>query len=230
LRGLRGHFHRFVDERLREIALLSALAVSSCGASPGERAPSDPLRAAPGRGEFPEEPRALLRYHSSRFKLSLPLPDGHLWKIDDHKNAALVALHLPTRSTLTLQSFTEPEVMNRQKCEARASAMGLLALRDPRTVEDLAIAVPEGYDSRIWVALETGSSSGSFSGAPLSGHVFLFGAFVHKCLFVHYATDVSSERDEALLTSRLAVARLRIVGGIEMEPFDEPPKIRTPGQ
>jgi hypothetical protein len=162
------------------------------------------------------------------------LPDGHLWKIDDHKGAALVALHLPTRSTLTLQSFTEPEVMNRQKCEARASSMGLFALRDPRTVEDVAIALPDGYDSRVWVALETGSSSrsssGSFSEVPLSGHVFLFGAFVRKCLFVHYATEVSSERDEALLTSRLAVARLRIVGGIEIEPFDEPPKIRTPGQ
>jgi hypothetical protein len=227
---LRGRFHRFVRERLREIALLSALALSSCGASPGERAPSDPRTAGPGRGEFPEEPRALLRYHSSRFKLSLPLPDGHLWKIDDHKSAALVALHQPTRSTLTLQSFTEAEVMNRQKCEARAIAMGLFALRDPHTVEDLAIALPDGYDSRIWVALETRSSSGSFSGAPLSGHVFLFGAFVRKCLFVHYATEVSSEKDEALLTSRLAVARLRIVGGIEMEPFDEPPKIRIPGQ
>jgi hypothetical protein len=201
--------------------------VPSCGGAPtAVGAQRDPRQQGPGLGEFPDEPHALLRYHSLRFGLSVPLPDGHAWKIDDHKSPALVAEHPPTRSTLTLQAFTEPEVMNRQKCEERARSMGLVSLRDPRTVEDVVTALPGAYDSRVWVALESGRSSE----APLSGHVFLIGAFVRKCLFVHYATEVASEREESLLTSRLAVARLRILGGIEVDLFDQPPKAREQAQ
>jgi hypothetical protein len=204
------------------VALACAIATSCGGAETGERARSQLAVADPGGGEFPDERHELLRYHSWRFGLSVPLPDGHGWKIDDHKSAAIVALHPATRSTLTLQTFTEAEVMNRQRCEESARAAGLFALRDPHTLEDLAIAMPDAYDSRVWVTLEAGASPE----APLSGHVFLFGAFLRKCLFVHYATQVSSEREEPLLTSRLAVARLRIVPGIEMDPFDRPPKAK----
>jgi hypothetical protein len=172
-------------------------------------------------GEFPDEPRALLRYRSQRFHVSVPLPDGHAWKIDDHKTALLVAQHPATHSTLSLETFTEPELMNRQTCEARAREMGLVSLHDPRTLEDRVLVGPDAYDSRLWVALEAGSSPG----APALGHVFLFGAFVRKCLFAHYATEVASEKDEPLLTSRLAVARLRILAGIEVLPFDQPTKV-----
>jgi hypothetical protein len=153
--------------------------------------------------------------------LSVPLPDGRAWKIDDHHRPELVATHAPTRSTLTLSSFTEPELMNRQSCEARARESGLVTLRDPRTIADETTVGPDAYDSRIWIALETGNSSGS----ALTGHAFLFGAYVRKCLLVHYATSVPSVTDEPLLTSRLATARLLILGGIQMEPFDEPARI-----
>jgi len=35
---------------------------------------------------------------------------------------------------------------------------------------------------------------------------------------------VATEKEESLLTSRLAVARLRILAGIEVLPFDQAPK------
>jgi hypothetical protein len=202
------------------VAILSVFLAACADAPKVAVAPLSP-GGKPTQGEFPDEPRSLLRYRSLRFGLSLPLPDGHAWKIDDHKTGALIAEHAATRSTLTLQTFSEPEIMNRQKCEARVRDMGLVALRDPHTLEDLTTVGPEAYDSRVWVALETGASPSS----PLSGHVFLFGAFVRKCLFAHYMTQVASEKEEPLLTTRLAVARLRILGGIEIVPFDQPPRV-----
>jgi hypothetical protein len=169
---------------------------------------------------FSDDGGPLLRYRSARFDLSVPFPDGPAWKIDDHSTAALVARHPPTSSTLTVQAFGEPVVMNRQKCEASSREKGLVTLRDPQTIEDLRTTGPDAYDSRIWVALESRGSPE----APLFGHVFLFGAFVRKCLFLHFATSVASERDEDVLTTRLAVARLRIIGGVRVVAFDQPPR------
>jgi hypothetical protein len=187
----------------------------------GERpAVMAPVQAAGQDGVFPDEPHAL-RYHSLRFKLSVPLPDGHAWKIDDHRGRELVATHAPTHSTLTVYSFAEPDLMNRQSCEARARESGLVTLRDPRSIADETTVGPDAYDTRIWIALEAGASPE----APLMGHAFLFGAYVRKCLFVHYATSVPSQKNEPILTSRLATARLLILGGIRIEPFDEPARI-----
>jgi hypothetical protein len=150
----------------------------------------------------------------------VPLPDGRAWKIDDHHDRALVARHAATRSTLTVMTWGEPELVNRQKCQQRASETGLLALHDAHTIEDSVTVGPDAFDSRVWIALEAGASSD----AALMGHALLVGGFIRKCLFVHYVTEVSSEREEALLTSRLAVARLRVLSGIQMEAFDEAPR------
>lgn len=203
-------------------ATLTPFLTSACGSAP-------PKVMAPGlpgeegeNGAFSVEPRALLRYHSPRFKLSVPLPEGRGWRIDDHSRRELVATHSATRSTLTLYSFAEPELVNRQSCEARARESGLFTLHDPRTVADEVTIGPDAYDTRIWIALEAGASSES----PMTGHAFLFGAYIRKCLFVHYATSVPSQRGEPLLTSRLATARLLILAGLRMEPFDQPPKAR----
>jgi hypothetical protein len=112
--------------------------------------------------------------------------------------------------------------MNRRSCEARARDNGLFTLRDPRTVADEATVGPDAYDSRVWIALEAGASSAS----ALTGHAFLFGAYVRKCLFVHYVTSVPSASDEPVLTSRLATARLLILAGVRLEPFDQSPRVQ----
>lgn len=226
--GVAGRAAAFVLRSRMVLAPLSApfLGLACSGASASVVAP---LRAGGGTGQdraFPEGPHTLLRYHSLRFKLSVPLPDGRAWKIDDHRERELVATHAPSRSTLTLYSFAEPELMNRQSCEARARENGLVTLHDPRTVADETAVGPEAYDTRIWIALEAGASSES----PMTGHAFLFGAYVRKCLFVHYATSVPSGRDEPLLTSRLATVRLLVLSGIRMEPFDEPARTGMKGE
>jgi hypothetical protein len=175
-----------------------------------------------GPAVFSDDDRSLVRFHSLRFKLSIPLPDGQAWRVDDHSRRELLATHAPTHSALLIYLFTEPDLMNRQKCEARARELGLVARGDLRTVEDAVTVGPEAYDTRVWVALAAGRAPGD----KLAGHVFGFGAYIHKCLFFHYASDVASDHDEPLLSARLATARTRILAGIGVDPFDAPPRER----
>jgi hypothetical protein len=203
------------------VVVLAGPIVGACGAAePSVQAPTaGPVAPSTGPVVFADD-GALKRFRSNRFRVSIPLPDGRTWKIDDHTRPELVARHAPTSSSLTLYSSIEPDLVNRQKCEERARALGLVPPGELRTVEDQATVGPDAYDTRIWVAL----SAGRAAGAPLVGHVFAFGAYIHKCLFFHFASEVASDRFEDALSSRLATARLRIFGGLALEAFDEPPR------
>jgi hypothetical protein len=187
---------------------------SGCGATPQAPASS----AAPGAAAtFANDPKPL-RYHSARFEMSVPFPDGHGWKIDDHHTPLLVATHAATASTLTLGVSIEPVLMNRQRCEAAARERGLVHDDGFQTVADEIIVGPGSYDSHITVAALPGAAPHRST----SGHVFLFGGYMKKCLFVHYETNERDGEDEAALSTRLAVARLQILGGIKMQVFDVP--------
>ena len=154
------------------------------------------------------------KYHSKRFLLTVPLPDGHAWKIDDHKGAALVATHPGTGSILAIQTTQEEELMNRQRCEERARKLGWVPSARLTTVDDHVITGPEAYDSRVWVALDPDHAD-----TRVDGHVFLFGAFLRKCLLVHLTTSVATVKDEAVLAGRLAIAADRIVKEITLDPL-----------
>lgn len=148
--------------------------------------------------------------------MTIPLPDGRTWKIDDHHGAELVALHPPTDSHLTVVVTQEDELMNRHRCSERARARGWFDERLLDTVEDRSQVGPEAYDSRVWVAVDAGGKPDKKS---LTGHVFLFGAFLRQCLLVHLTTSVPSREDEAVLATRLAVASTRIAGGVTVDPL-----------
>jgi len=107
----------------------------------------------------------------------------------------------------------EDDLVNRQKCEERARALGWVASPTLTTVEDQVTIGPEAYDSRVWVALDAAKPGGE-----LEGHVFLFGAFIRRCLLVHVSTRVASAKDEDVLSERLALARARIVRGLTIDP------------
>jgi hypothetical protein len=186
--------------------------------------------AAPGPAAPLPDPAALfltdlkpLRFHSARFELSIPFPDGHAWKIDDHRTPLLVATHAATSATFTLELWSEPELMNRQRCEASARTRGRVLDTSFQTVADEVIVGPGPYDTHITVA----ALPSSLPHRTLSGHVFLFGAYMRKCLFAHYETVEREGEDEATLSARLAVARLQILGGIRVEAFDVPDVART---
>jgi hypothetical protein len=112
--------------------------------------------------------------------------------------------------------------MSRQKCEERARELKLVPGPELQTLEDAVKVFPDAFDTRVWVALQPGASAEQ----PVVGHVLAFGGFLRKCLFFHFASEVPSARYESVLSSRLAVARLRIFGGLDVDSVAEVPRSR----
>lgn len=207
---------------LRSSAALLLSAIVACGDPPATKAPLAGATDADGGAaprahapEFPTDEASWGKFHSKRFQVTVPLPDGKAWKIDDHKGATMTAVHAPTSSTIALIATQEENLMNRQRCEERARAIGMVPANSERltTLEDQVHVGPEAYDSRIWVALDPGKPDGG-----VEGHVFLFGAFLRRCLLVHLSTTVPNARDEEVLASRLAIANARILKAITIDP------------
>jgi hypothetical protein len=162
---------------------------------------------------FPEPESSWPKVHSVRFHASLPLPEAREWVVDDQSRAELVATHAATRSRVVLFFETEPALMNRHRCEARARELGMVPNGALHTVEDSVTVGPEAYDTRVWVALEPSKTERG----PITGHVFAFGAYVRKCLYMHFTSEIPSGQDEAILSQRLALARVRILQGITLD-------------
>ena len=215
--------------RLLVVSSLVSLApsASACAASPRPAAASaQPV--SPATASFPDDDRPLPRYRSHRLALSLPLPDGRAWRIDDHSAAALVATHAPTRSRLVVSVFSAGELVGRAQCEELARSRQLVPEEDPRTrrtVEDEIAITQETFDTRIEVTLEPGSGPDH----SLTGRVMAFGGFLRRCYAFVYSTEVDAASDEAVLSSRLAVVRARVLGGLELEPFDAVSRDPAPG-
>ncbi len=196
--------------------LLLCIDSAGCGDPPPVNAPTrqDPaVKADPPSPEFAESTWG--KFHSERFQLTVPLPDGKHWKIDDHTQPQLVAKHAGTSSAVTLYTTFERDLVNHKACEDRARDAGLVP-KELRTVESTVTIGPEAFDSRIWVAIEQGNASAKDS--RLTGHIFLFGAYVRKCLFFHLATTVPTAQDEPRLSARLASARVSMVADLKIDP------------
>lgn len=193
---------------------LFTLLAAGCGDPDATKPPQSPTGAATSAApRYPADDAAWGRYHSKRFQLSFPLPDGKNWRIDDHSRPSLFAIHEATSSRIHVIATQEDELVNRQKCEARARALGWVASETLTTVDDQTTIGPEAYDSRVWVALDAAKPGGE-----LEGHVYLFGAFIRRCLLVHVSTKVASARDEEVLSERLALARARVIRGLTLDP------------
>jgi hypothetical protein len=201
----------------RRGSLFVFLILVACGSPATPQAPTESSSAngAPPRPpQFSTEDAAVGRFHSKRFQLSFPLPDGKTWKIDDHSKPELFATHAPTSSSVMVVTTNEEELMNRARCETRARELGHVPKGDLTTVENEVVTHPEAYDSRVWVALDPGRPGGG-----VDGHVFLFGSFLRRCLIVHVATTVSSAKDLDVLSSRLAIVRGQVIRGLKLDPM-----------
>ncbi len=173
-----------------------ALALGGCApaATPAARAPSPPVAFAVARaGSF----------HSARFELSLPLPDGSAWRIDDHRSPWLVARHEATRSTLRVRAWSEPEVVRHASCEARARgfAPDLPQPDTARVVDDRYLAL----DGDLAAHLVTAVAPAPGERDLLEGSVLLVAADVHRCLVLSYVTLAAGDGAPAVLGERLAV-------------------------
>ena len=197
--------------------LVAALALVACSGEPASKPPEAPVDV-PIKGKPPgytTDVESWGKFHSKRFQVTMSLPDGKAWKIDDHKEADTIAVHEATSSRITVRATNEPELMNRKRCEERARALGIVpdnAEKALMTVEDEVWVGPEAYDSRVWVAIEPGRPGGA-----VAGHVFLFGSFIRRCLFVHLTTLVPNAKEEEVLATRLAVAKEKMVKAVTLD-------------
>jgi hypothetical protein len=201
--------------------LLLASGAWMCGCTPGATstaiAPAPPV---PRAAAFADDPAPLLRYHSRRLGVSLPLPDGRQWRIDDHSQPELVATHAATRSRVTVAVFHADQIVGRAQCEALSRARKLVPAGDLVTLEDAATLTQQTFDTRVWVAVEPGAGP---AGA-LVGHVMAFGGFLRKCFAFVFSTEVVGVEDEPVLSARLAFARERVLAGLALEAFDAVPR------
>ena len=202
-----------------------AAGVGGCGAQgPVVQTASIARAQEPPARPYPEALEEWGAYRSARFRMTIPLPSLRAWRIDDKSRPELVATEASTHSTLTVLSEIEPSLVNHQLCEARARTLGLVPDGAMQTVEDVVTVGPEAYDTRIHVGVEKGVGPEK----RLVGHVFAFGAYVTKCFVLHLATEVRSDGDEQALSQRLAMARIRTLGGIKVEELGTVPRGKSP--
>ncbi len=190
-----------------------AALVVSCANAGGGAAHVEPASRPPAPATFPDDPRPLPVYHSARLGVSLRLPDGKAWRIDDHSRPELVATHAPTRSRVTVAVMRTEALVGRQQCEALAIERKLVPRGEMRTVEEAVEVRQETFDTIVRVAIAPGSGPGE----PVVGHVMAFGGFLRKCFVFDYATEASGAAEEEALSARLAVARARILGGLRLD-------------
>jgi hypothetical protein len=203
------------------LLLLPALGCATSGPVVAPVAPR-----APHAATFPDDPAPLPRYHSERLALSLPLPNGKQWRIDDHTRRELVATHAATSSSLLVSVFRTDALVGRNECEGFARERKIVPTGELHTLESSVEITQENFDTRIWVAIEPGPTPES----PVVGHVMAFGGFLRKCYVFDFSTRVDAAGDADVLSGRLAYARARILGGLKLDELGAVPRQPPPQQ
>jgi hypothetical protein len=179
--------------------LALGLVLSGCageGPEPAVR-PAAPAGAA-RPAEFSDT--AWGSYRSKRFGLALPLPDAGAWRIDDRATQWLEASHEATGSELAVRMWHEDEIVNRDRCEARAR--GWRQLPPPEDIEVLRrdrVPVPPEYDTAVSVGVVAPRP-----GVPLTGVALAFGGWAHGCFAFVYRTTAAGPGAEMAIAARLA--------------------------
>jgi hypothetical protein len=227
------------DARLRGILFfgLSLGSLFACGSPPQEAhgpAAATPAEVRPPASDFAGDAAPLPRYRSKRLGLSLGLPRGAAWRIDDHSSAALVATHEPTRSRVVVAVLFADAIVGRDQCQALAEERMLVPplAASAQTLEDEVVVTQRTFDTHIRVALDPGDGPSR----PLVGHVLAFGGYLRKCYAFDFRTEVSNAERADTLSARLAFARARILGGLILDSFEptarslpsDPPFSSTP--
>ena len=192
-------------------AALAACALAGCAESrPAHPSPpvAAPAGSQAGRGAGWDQGK-WGTFHSQRFDLRLPLPDGAAWRIDDHKGSWLPATHPPPGSTLRLRMVLESHALNRAKCEAvvREAERALPVSRSDQVIEDVASGGPPGWDTHVVTFVQPDRRDET----KLTGQLLAFASNVRKCLGFHFVTDATGADARPTVAARLSDAKERIV-------------------
>ena len=194
------------------VALAAFVFIAACSGAPPPAAEVAPVAPAPAlKKSF--EGASWAPFHSKRFELSVRLPDGPAWRIDDHRTPWLRAGHEGTRSKIALRGWREEENVTRATCYARARGWdpSLPDIDAARLVED-GVRVVASQDARVVVGL-----GGVADGSSIAGFVLAIVAEVRRCLLVAYQTEASGPAAEGEVAERLAIVADRLLPSIKLD-------------
>jgi hypothetical protein len=186
--------------RLPALALVVALLPLACGPTAKPRTqPVSPKAEAPAvlkDGDWG-------RFRSQRQGLSIPLPEGKTWRIDDHSDRWLDARHPATATRLRARTWIEPKPVNRDHCEAEARRLApdLPVVDEHGAIDDHVsseLFAPD-FSSHVIVGVNDADPK---SGA-LEGYVLVFGAAARRCVVLSFTTQVNGPKGSAVLGERL---------------------------
>jgi hypothetical protein len=167
--------------------------------------PSDPFPVPAGKPRFS-------RVLSSRFHLSIPLPDREGWQmIEGGRSSFLAFEHAATSSTLVTRVWQEAEAVKPALCEERARLLRPLPPRGEALAEG-DVAVPAGYATHVDVGFGEGE------GGTLRGYLLAFGASGRSCFAFVYATRApAGESAASVVGDRLAVIQTVTLEGVRLK-------------
>ncbi len=181
------------------LAAAALVAMSGCASRPTPPAPAAPRPAPPA--ELKDIGWA--NFLSHRFHLSIPLPDGKAWRIDDHTTEWLQATH-PSNTIVRARLWAEHDLMTPQTCEKKLRYWepDLPAPTGKNVIDerDLPDFPAKGFTSHLVVGLATPP------GAPppaIGGVALAIGASEHKCVALVFTSLVRSAGSASVLASRL---------------------------
>jgi hypothetical protein len=159
-------------------------------------------------------------FHSRRFELSLSLPDGSGWKIDDHNTRWLKMAHAATRSRLWLRKWSEDQLVTRKGCYERAREWEstLPDLEAGPLIDDGMRRPFEGLDARVAVGVRPGQAAGAADG----GFVVAAVGEVRRCIVVVYQTEADGQTAPDAVAGRLAVVADRLLPSVKFDPSFAP--------
>lgn len=165
-------------------------------------------------------------FKSKRFGLRVPLEEGDLWKIDDHKTPWLSAQKPKDQSSLLLRVWRGENRMTHGKCEKTARDWKSLPIRDGATIlSHETLDFPEGFDTEIDVGLVAVPSE-----KALFGFVLAFGGYSHKCFAYVFVTKDQGPGADERVAERLGtnvertLKKLRVVSALDPE-IDRAPAV-----
>ena len=213
-------------------ALTLALSVvqlcSGCTPTPAAQSPAPRVVPSNGQASTPTlRDVGWAKFTSKRFALTIGLPEGTLWKIDDHPGEWLRATH-PAGALLRAKVWTTTHITTRDRCEEQVRAW-LPDLPTPEGQEviddrELTDFPARGFKTRLLVGLAPATVA-----TPVSGLALAIGVSERKCVAMVFTTSASGPTAPIDLAARLAIGA-RILGGSvlndmptpEREPFDRP--------
>ena len=204
------------------VLITAAASLTGVAACPPTALPP-PAGAAPAPRVAPVEPAPdpladgpIGRFRSKRFGLVVPLPDGTGFRIDDPRSPWLVASHAGSGSTLRVRRFRERDIVNRDRCEARARELASLpTLDDAEVLELRSLAAPTDHDTQAAVYVRP------VRGKPgVEGGILAFGGWARQCFAYVFTTSAEGPDAARLVAARLS-RRLEssLAGVADGDPF-----------